>query len=181
MNNFQASSKRRNYFIDKNFQVRFISRFCLLVVFGGFMTIGIMYLLGKQSTTVSILDSRVVVRSTADFLLPILIQTFLIVVIIVGLAMIAVTLLASHKIVGPLYRFRKIMQALKAGDFSVNVNIRNNDQLQSTANEFNLMIEKLRDQINLIKGKIVKLKDKRGSISEQDIEELDKDIKFFKS
>lgn len=176
-----ACNKRRNYFIDKEFQTRFIFRFCLLVILSGLLTFGILCLLGRESTTVSIVDSRVVVRSTSDFLLPILIQTILIVMVIVGLATIAVTLFFSHKIAGPLYRFKKVIEALKAGDFSSSACIRKQDQLQDLAVKLNLMIEKVRDQVNLVKANVVKLKGKKGNVSEQDIEELDKNIHFFKS
>ncbi|MDP6686286.1 MAG: hypothetical protein QGI05_04970, partial [Candidatus Omnitrophota bacterium] len=84
--------KRRTYFIDKKFQTKFILKFCALVAVGGFLTIGILYCLAVQSTTVSFVDSRVVVQTTADFILPILLQTVLIVMIVVSFATIFITL-----------------------------------------------------------------------------------------
>jgi methyl-accepting chemotaxis protein len=181
MTNKRIPNKRTNYFINKDFQARFIVKFCLLVVFSGLLTMGILYFLGKESTTVAIINSEVVVRSTADFLLPILVQTILIVMVIVGLATIAVTLLFSHKIAGPLYHFKKVMKRLSDGDFSKDVHIRSYDQLQDLANDFNSMIKIVREQIKLAKDNVAKLKDKKGNISDKDIEELDKNIKFFKT
>ena len=81
----RARNKRRQYFIDKDFQTRFILKFCILVVLAGIINVGILYFVGKESTTVSIVNSRVIVRTTADFLLPILIQTFLIMMILKSL------------------------------------------------------------------------------------------------
>jgi len=75
--------RRKNYFIDKSFQTRFILKFCSLVIAGGLLTVGLLYCLARQSTTVAFMNSRVVVKTTADFILPILIQTAAIVVIIV--------------------------------------------------------------------------------------------------
>jgi methyl-accepting chemotaxis protein len=181
MDNTQASNRRRNYFIDKDFQSKFILKFCLLVVLAGIITTGILYFVGKRSTTVAIIDSRVVVHSTADFLLPILIQTVLAVMIILGLATIIVTLLFSHKIAGPLYRFKKAIEGVGSGNLSVNFHLRNYDQLKGLSNEVNTMIDKTREQINLIKADLVNLKAKKGNISEQDIEELDKKINYFKT
>jgi len=181
MDNFQVSNKRKNYFIDKDFQTRFILKFCLLVVLAGLITIGILYFVGKKSTTVSIIDSRVLVRSTADFLLPVLIQTLLVVMIISGLATILVTLLFSHKIAGPLYRFKKAIEEVKLGNLSTNFNIRNYDQFKGLSEEVNEMINKMREQINLIKADVVNFKEKKGNLSEQDVEELDKKINYFKT
>jgi len=181
MDNIQAVNKRKNYFIDKEFQTRFVLKFCLLVVLAAIITTAILYFVSKQSTTVSILDSRVMVRSTADFLLPILIQTVLAVMVILGLATIIVTLLFSHKIAGPLYRFKKAIEEIKLGNLSANFHLRNYDQLQDLSDEVNAMIDTTREKINLIKADVANLKLKKGNISEQDIEELDKKINYFKT
>lgn len=163
--------KRRNYFIDKKFQTKFILRFCSLVLLAGLLTIGILYLLAIKSTTVSIVNSRVIVRTTADFILPMLIQTVVIVTIMLSLATIILTLLSSHKISGPLYRLRKVMQSLTGGDLSCEFRIRHLDQMQDLADTFNEMIKKIRDEQNKIKNNIVSLKEKLDSISEQEISE----------
>lgn len=181
MDNTQGANKRKNYFIDKDFQSRFILKFCLLVVLAAIITTGILYLVGKKSTTVAIVDSRVLVRSTADFLLPILIQTVLVVMVILGLATIIVTLLFSHKIAGPLYRFRKAIAEVRLGNLASNFHLRNYDQLKDLSEEVNVMIDKTREQIDLIKSDVAKLKAKKSSISEQDIEELDKKINYFRT
>ena len=181
MNNNQVSNKRRNYFIDRDFQARFIIKFCLLVVLSGVIITGMLYFIGKKSTTVAINDSRVLVHSTSDFLLPVLIQTVLVVMVILGVATIIVTLLFSHKIAGPLFRFRKAIEGVKLGNLSANFHLRNYDQLKELSDEVNAMIDKTREQIDLIKGDVVKLKAKKGNISEQELEELNNKINYFKT
>lgn len=181
MKNAQEINKRKNYFIDKTFQSRFIVKFCLLVVLASLIIAGMLYWLGRQSTTVAIIDSRVVVRTTADFLLPLLLQTILVVMVILGIATIILTLLFSHKIAGPLYRFKKAMESMKSGNLSANFNLRNYDQLKGLSQEVNAMIDRTRDQINLIKSDLADLKGKKGGISAQDLEELDKKINYFKT
>lgn len=163
--------KRRIYFIEKEFQAKFILKFCALVVIGGLLTTGMLYLLAMQSTTVSIVNSRVVVKTTADFILPILIQTVIIVMIIVSLATVVVTLFASHKIAGPLYRFKKVMKTLGEGDFSEDFRIRLHDQLQDLAEAFNNMITKIRSEIKTLRGDLLSLKEKLDNISEEEVTE----------
>jgi methyl-accepting chemotaxis protein len=189
-------SRRRNYFIDKNFQTKFILKFCSLVAVGGLFTIGIVYLLAMRSTTVSFVNSRAVVRSTADFILPLLFQTVLIVTVMVSLATIIVTLLVSHKIAGPLYRFKKALKMLEEGDFSSNFKIRHYDQLQDVAEVFNQMISKIREELKSLRDNFQYLQEKLGNISEHEVVEqkrsilnelkkisldLSKIIRFFKT
>lgn len=162
-------NKRRIYFIDKEFQTRFILRFCAIVAIAGLLTVGVLYLLASNSTTVSIINSRIMVRTTSDFILPILIQTVVVVMIFASIATIAATLLFSHKIAGPLYRFKKTIQTLSGGDFSSDFQIRHSDQLQDLANDFNEMIRKVRKQLNILKADFVSLKKKLDGISEHEI------------
>lgn len=163
--------KRQFYFIDKVFQTRFILKFCILVAIGGVLTIGILYLLAMKSTTVSLANSRVVVKTTADFILPILVQTVLIVTIIVSIATIGVTLFVSHKIVGPLYRLRQVMKLLGDGDFSTGFRIRRLDQMQGLADDFNNMITKIREELKFLKGQFSSFKGKLDKIPEHEFEE----------
>ena len=139
-----AINRRKTRFIEKSFQTRFILKFCLLVVLGGLLTTVILYLLSMRSTTVSIVNSEVVVKTTADFLLPVLIQTVLIVMVLIGLATIAVTLFVSHKIAGPLYRLKKGMQDLNQGNLVDEIKLRKFDQLEDIIQEFNDLAKKLR-------------------------------------
>ncbi len=161
--------RRRIYFIEKKFQFRFILKFCVIVILGGLLTIGLIYYFAKQSTTVSFVNSRAVVKSTADFLLPILVQTVLVVMIFVGFATIILTLFVSHKMSGPLYRFKEVMDALGEGDYLSDFKIRKLDQMQDFANAFNEMIKKIRTQISVIKNESLDLQKKLDSISENDI------------
>lgn len=196
MEEAKRTYKRRNYFIEKKFQTNFILKFCTLVAVGGLLTIGILYLLAMKSTTVSVVNSRVVVRTTADFILPILIQTVVIVTIIVSLAAMIVALFVSHKIAGPLYRFKKVIQALTEGDFSSDFRIRHLDQLQDIADVFNKMIARVRSELKSLKDNFYSLKEKLDNISEQEIsehkraifselkrisQELNKIINYFKT
>lgn len=164
-----ATYKRRVYFIDKKFQANFILKFCALVAVGGLLSIGILYLLAMQSTTVSIVNSRVVVKTTADFILPILVQTVIIVMVIVSIATIFVTLFVSHKIAGPLYRFKKTMKELEAGNFAEDFRIRHLDQLRDLAETFNSMIRKIREEALILKGSFKNLEEKLNNISENDM------------
>ena len=143
--------RRRNFFIEKKFQSKFIIKFCVLVILGSLVSGIMLYFLSWGSTTVTFENLRATVKTTADFLLPVLIQTIIVATVIVGIATIILTLFISHKIAGPLYRFKKELSSVESGDLSRNFNIRKSDQLQELALSMNNMINKLRANLAEIK------------------------------
>jgi methyl-accepting chemotaxis protein len=159
---------RKNYFIEKSFQARFILKFCALAIAGGFLTIMLLYFSSGDTTTVAIVNLRAIARTTGDFILPILIQTVAVVLMLVGGATILLTMFISHRIAGPLYRFKKVLKQLEEGDFSSNFSLRNPDQLQDVAEVFNNMITQTRSQLQLLKEEFKLLKDRIDGIKEGD-------------
>jgi methyl-accepting chemotaxis protein len=134
----------------------------------------ILYTAALKSSTVAVVNSRVVVKTTADFLLPILIQTVIIVLTIVSLATIVVTLFVSHKIAGPLYRVKVGMKTLEDGDFSEDFRIRRLDQLQDLATTFDSMIKRIRGELKALKEGFRALQETVDGISRGEPDRLDK-------
>lgn len=167
-------NKRRIFLIDKEFQVKFIIKFCLLVILSSIIIMALLYFFSSQTTTVVFENTEAVVKSTEDFFLPILIQTVIIVTVIIGLFAVILTLLFSHKIAGPLYRFKKELELVKEGDVSSAFNIRKYDQLKEVAGVLNSAKSKLRESLSSLKSEINDLESKVKSldIEKQDKEEL---------
>lgn len=176
--------KRKHYFIDKDFQTGFILKFCVLVVATGAFVIAVLYLLTGKATTVSIVNSRVVVQTTADFIFPLLIQTLVVSTIVVGLATVIATLFISHRIAGPVYRFKKVLASLGEGDFSLGCRIRPTDSLQDVATAFSTMLEKVRKTFVLVDKDLAKLKEQldAGDLKEikKSVSDVDKALHHFK-
>ncbi len=145
-------SQRRNYYIDKDFQTKFILKFCSLVAFGSALTVVLIYWLAQHSTTVGIANGRVAVHTTAEYLLPLLLQTVFIELVIVSLAAIVMTLLFTHKIAGPLCRLKIMLGQLGEGDFSSSMRLREGDQLQQVAVAYNEAVEKINGKIKKVKN-----------------------------
>jgi len=166
-------NKRRNYFINKKFQSNFILRFCFLVVATGLALMAVLYAMAGRANTVSFVNSRVVVQNTADFLFPLLIQTFVVSTIVVGLVTIVATLFISHRIAGPLYRFKKVLGSFGEGDFSLSCRIRRKDALQDMVTAFNNMIARVRESFNLVDKE---LKDLKGKLEAGDLKEIKRSV-----
>jgi methyl-accepting chemotaxis protein len=182
---------RRNYFIDKQFQGKFIMKFCALVVVSSLLIAALIFVLSQNSTTVAIENTKVQVKTTSDFILPVLIQTVIIVSIFTALAVIILTLFISHQISGPLFRLKREIDKLKDGDLGRNFNIRSSDQLQALSKSLNDMCISLRQKYVDVKDRCLELKefleDKKVTLSVDDrrkatkiLKEIDSALKNFK-
>ena len=168
--------KRRNYFIDKTFQSKFMIKFCLIVIISSLLIIGLLVFLAKGSTTVAIENTEVVVKGTADFILPVVIQTVLFTLIFSATAVLVLTMIVSHKVAGPLFRLKNEIDIIKDGDFRRNFNIRGNDQLQKFSQSLNEMHISLKEKHLGLKENYKKLKDylecRDYALSPEDKDEL---------
>jgi methyl-accepting chemotaxis protein len=69
------------------------------------------------------------------------------------------SLFVSHRIAGPLYRFKMVFKAIAEGDLAVRANIRKHDYLHPHAKSLNEMIEALETRIRGLEGETQRLKD----------------------
>ena len=147
----EGSERRRNYFIDREFQTRFILKFCGLIAAASALTGVLIYLFNRHTNTVAFENLKVVVKSTSDFILPIMLEILLIVTVVVGVGTIMVTLFASHKISGPLYKMTLELEKMKRKDLTSRVRIRSTDQLQQAAGEVESLRMCLNESISSLK------------------------------
>ena len=75
----------------------------------------------------------------------------------VFLLLIVHSLFVSHRIAGPLYRFRMVFKALAEGDLAIRANIRKHDYLHLHARALNEMIEALETKIRGLEDQVVLL------------------------
>ncbi len=65
-------------------------------------------------------------------------------IVIAGSISMFMVLYATHKIVGPLYRFKKICEEVGSGNLDTHLSLREKDQLQELGLAFSDMVHKLR-------------------------------------
>lgn len=69
------------------------------------------------------------------------------------------SVIISHRVAGPLYKFRKVFRAVAGGDLSMHVAIRKNDYLKKEVDDINAMIGALRqrvDEYSALSGKAIR-------------------------
>ena len=109
---------RSHYFIKKDFQTKFILKFCLLLLAGVIVSTGLLFLFSQDSLTSSFQNSRLVIKNTALAILPTVVYTGLITLALLAIATIIVTLFISHRIAGPMFRFEKELKEIGEGNLT---------------------------------------------------------------
>lgn len=137
---------RKQFLIDPSFQIQFILKFCIVVITSSLLIGGSIFLLTQNSTTVAIEDTKVLAKSTSDFILPSLAITISVVSVFSALVVYLLTLFVSHKIAGPIYRLRREIELIEKGDTTRRFNIRSKDQLQPLANSLSAMAKTFRSK-----------------------------------
>lgn len=155
--------RRKNYFINKGFQTEFVMKFCGLVALGCVAFGIIMYIFSSRTLTTSFENSRLVVKSTADYLLPGLLSGGILVAFFTAIATSIVVVLMTHRVAGPMYRFEKQAQRIGSGELCSDLRIRKKDQFQNFVDAFNRMTEDLRKGLL----KVIEVSDKLDTLIEQ--------------
>lgn len=150
----QAPFKRKKHLVKKNFQIRFIVKFCLIVFTGVLVSTALLFLFSQDSLTSSFDHSRLVIRKTGFAILPAVIYTNLIMLGVVSVITIFVTLYISHKIAGPMFRFEKEIQKIARGDLTNRIALRKKDQVREMADCLNQMTSSLNTKVSEIRTEL---------------------------
>ena len=139
--------RRKHYFIKKEFQFKFILKFCLIILAGIIISTSLLFLFSQDTLTSSFQQSRLVIKNTAIAILPAVIYTNLITLGLISLAVIVVTLFVSHKIAGPLFRFEKDIKEIGQGNLTKKIGLRKKDQITDMADSLNKMTASLHEKV----------------------------------
>lgn len=141
------SYKRRHYLVKKEFQIKFMLKFCLLILSGVIVSTAVLLFFTRGTLTTSFQGSRLAIENTAFVILPSVLLTNLITLGLVSLASAVVILFVTHKIVGPMIRFEQDIIVIGQGDLTKKIRLRSKDQLNETANNINKMTENLHEKV----------------------------------
>ena len=126
---------------------------------GVLISTALLFFFSQNTLTSSFSHSRLVIKSTGSAILPAVIYTNLIVLGLISLAAVLVTLLVSHKIAGPLFRFEKELQDISAGNLRTKMSLRKQDQMVEVAESLNQMVEALHEKVMNVRDGIAEVKE----------------------
>jgi len=139
--------RRRHYFVKKEYQTKFILKFCLLVALGAALSTVLRLVFARGTLTTAFDQSRLTIQNTWEAILPAAVTTNLITLALISLACVGVVLFVSHKIAGPLVRFEKDLKEIEGGDLTKVIRLRNKDEMKELAVGLNSMTSSLRTKV----------------------------------
>ena len=143
--------RRRNYLIKKKFQFAFSYGFILLLVAGALLIGALFAYVSNDTLTTGYLNSTLQVERTSRFFSAALIVIVLAVAAGIGITGLALFILLSHRIAGPLYRFEKMLKGATEGDLSSRITLRKTDQLTELKEALNDLTSSLDARIGKLK------------------------------
>jgi methyl-accepting chemotaxis protein len=141
--------KRRNYFIEKKFQAKYIlltilllltyTLFFVAIIFAPYMlTLYLDYPITQKeeaARAILLLHGKIWPWVTA-------------VIVFFGLISIFIT----HKIAGPVFRLKKCLTEITQGNLDIKIRLRKGDDLKDLAEHINILVEELRSSITTLKN-----------------------------
>jgi methyl-accepting chemotaxis protein len=138
---------RKIVFIDKRFQGEFILKFVLLLLLGTAVFIIASYLILNRRLGDSYYNAHIVFKSTGEILLPTLLALSAVFIVVLGSAVVVVTLYVSHHIAGPLFAIRRYLENVSRGELDFKPQLRLNDQTTPLAESLAHAVETLNTRL----------------------------------
>ncbi len=154
-------------YIEGWFKLQFIVKFCLLVIAGIFFVGIFLYIVGHKDLGVTYSQAISAMVSFKKILLTAIIMTVFVQVVIISIVAIFISLYASHKIAGPIYRLEKNLEAIGDGELSAfDVPLRDKDQVQDLAKSFEAMSGGFKEKIGKVKNSFQKIEEEKEKLDE---------------
>jgi len=137
--------KRRNYFINKEFQGRYIFNYFLIAAIGSLLFMAVFSFFSSNTLSISYDDYHLQLGVTPFILFKKILSAQWVFIVVGGGLVVIATLFLTHRVAGPVFRFRRSFNEMIDGDISGRIVLRPKDEgkeLGEKINEFNLALSK---------------------------------------
>lgn len=135
-----TSYKRRKLFINKNYQGKLILSTFLFFCGGCLLFIVLLALFSSDTLTISYSGNDIQFGKTPLMLVKKMLTANWILLAIGGVALVFSSMILSHRIAGPLYRFERTLDSMNEGNLGDSIHLREKDEgkeLAAKINQFN--------------------------------------------
>lgn len=129
--------KRRNIFINKEMQGRFTFLYFILSLVGVIFFALVFSFLAQDHLTISYNGQHLEVGKTPLVLMGEMVEAHWIFLVTAGLFVALVSMLLTHRIAGPLFRFERTFEAMSERNLDWQVVLRTKDEAKETAGKLN--------------------------------------------
>ncbi len=157
------SKQRRIVLIDHRFQLRLAGLFILVqVVLTGIFAFGL-YIFLESEVQAGLASARAMYHTVGQMLRPIVLVLSAFNLAISSICVLVFVTLLSHKIAGPLYRFKTVLDELAARRIPEHTKIRPGDQLHDMSVSFTHAVDNLEADLNTLKDAAEALRAAHGA------------------
>lgn len=149
--------KRRNYFINKEFQGRTIFNYFILLALGSLVFVAIFSFFSSNTLSIVYENYQLRLGTTPGILFKKMLSTQWLFIVLGGLTVVFVTLHLTHRVAGPFYRFEKSLDEMIGHDLSKPIVLRQKDEGKSLAEKINTFNAQLSEQLTLIDDHTAKI------------------------
>jgi methyl-accepting chemotaxis protein len=143
--------KRRNIFIKKELQGRFIFKSFLLSFFGVVAFALIFSLLSRDNLTITYDGQHLQLGKTPLVLFQNLLAAQWVFLVTIGVLVTVFAMLWTHRLAGPLFRFEKTLAGMLLRNLDQKIVLRHKDEAKETAELFNNVTQLLSEDIASLK------------------------------
>lgn len=135
--NTHPHHKRRNYFVNKEFQGRYIFNYFILATIGSILFMGVFSFFSSNTLSITYDNYHLQLGVTPGILFQKILSTQWVFIVLGGMVVVFVTLMLTHRLAGPFFRFEKTLDAMRSKDLSDIIFLRKKDQGKALAKKLN--------------------------------------------
>ena len=139
--------RRRNYFIKKDLQGKYIFSFFLFVILGSIFFTIIFSLLSTNTLTIVYENYDLKIGKTPVMLIKEILRAHWIFITAGGLIVVVLSMFLTHRVAGPLFRFEKSVEEMLSGNLDFQIQLRSKDEGKELAEKMNRLIGMLSSRI----------------------------------
>ena len=139
--------RRRNYFIKKELQGKYIFAFFLFVIVGSGVFAAILSMLTADTLTVVYKNYDLRIGKTPLILLREILSAHWIFVVLAGLVVVVLAMFFTHRLAGPLFRFERSVGEMVKGNFAFRIHLRKRDEGKELAESMNQLMDMISSNV----------------------------------
>lgn len=166
------SNEKSTQGISKSYLYNLVLRCAIIFIAGIVLTAVVFFFSVHQQLGSSYRESFLILSQLQKEMLTRSLIIYSLAFLLISGGIIVITLLYSHRVVGPMYRLSMFAKKISSGDLSETVVLRGNDAIQPLADELNNLITDYRNSLDML---AVKTEEFKEEVSLADAEKEDEE------
>jgi methyl-accepting chemotaxis protein len=139
--------KRRNFFIKKDLQGKYMFSFFIFLVAGSVIFTLIFSLLASNTMTIVYDNYKLQIGKTPLMLIKEILSAQWIFIVAGGFLFVVLSMFLTHRFAGPIFRFEKSIEEMTKGNLNFRIYLRAKDEGKELAEKINILIDMLSSDI----------------------------------